>query len=106
MNLYDRFFNGEIQLWKTYWIGLVAVNVITQLIIKILSNANADFMLILIMSISLLLWSAAALIATWRSAKKYTGSIYFKSLAQIAVVFGWISLFANCSAVLVYFKNQ
>lgn len=82
---------GNERLWVTYWIvgGLGSLIVLAAIYAGTYTFHNIPSMVLFLLLLSLV-WGVFCLIAIWRSASKYQGSILWKRLAQIAVILGWL----------------
>ncbi len=100
-----NFFEGNVKLWKSYWIVGELLNGIFLLIIFNLEiyflNTNSsvsqipflDFTnLTLISKISIFIWTIFISIGIWRSAENYKGSIFWIVLTFIVVAYRCYSL--------------
>ena len=88
MKYLQDFINGDITLWKSYWlvgvllsllagfaIGLIGVMVDNQVVVGVL----------------LIFWTIFISIGIWRSSDKYDGKQVWSILAKLAVILGMIS---------------
>ena len=100
-----NFFEGNIKLWKSYWLVGELLNGIFLLIIFNLEiyffNTNSsvsqfpflDFAnLTLLSKISIFIWTIFISIGIWRSAENYKGSIIWIVLTFIIVAYRCYSL--------------
>ena len=100
-----NFFEGNVKLWKSYWIVGELLNGIFLLIIFNLEiyflNTNSsvsqipflDFTnLTLISKIFIFIWTIFISIGIWRSAENYKGSIFWIVLTFIVVAYRCYSL--------------
>ena len=93
------FWKGEIELKKSYWIGLVSVSILLNIIAYFLPEnlfLNGLF-LFFIQPIMIFLW-----VGTWRSAKIYKKSKkkIWAILAQTHIAFGVITFIAYWFVIL------
>lgn len=81
---------GDISLWKTYWLFGVIGNIIATTLINIFSQfSETSFFIILIIAIA---YKIGVFTAIWNSASKYVGLKIWAILAKIMVVLGFISI--------------
>jgi hypothetical protein len=98
-NYLAKLFFGEIPLSITYWGFLVLANIIFAFINYIALNSisiigEQRFILTIILS-SEIIYSVFVSIAVVNSALKYKGLVLWPTLAILALIFGWLTFFAN-----------
>lgn len=84
---------GEITLWKTYWLFGVLGNIIGSFLIVVFTAMGNTLMFIMVAIV--IVYSIITLIGIWNSASNYTGSKIWAILAQVMVVFGFLSTLAQ-----------
>ena len=80
MELLKKFFNGEVTLWKSYWLVFWLLGWLVFLAAIFLFKGNMVGILIT------LIWAAYTAIGVWRSSNNYQGKKVWSILAKIAVV--------------------
>ena len=104
-NLIKDFFDGEIKLWKSYWLVGELLNGLVLLIIFNLeiyffntssSVAQIPFLnfsnLTILSKIIIFFWTIFISIGIWRSAENYKGNIFWIILTFIIVAYRCFSL--------------
>ena len=104
-HIVSDFFNGEIKLWKSYWLVGELLNGLVLLIIFNLEiyffNTNSSFSqipflnfsnLTILSKIIIFSWTIFISIGIWRSAENYKGSIIWIILTFIIVAYRCYSL--------------
>ena len=93
MNLINKFWNGDITLWKSYWIAGVIIPIPLGFIVGFLAAAlglaPVSYKVVMITYIG---WT---LVGVWRSADKYQGKKIFSILAKIGMVVGFLYSLSN-----------
>ena len=97
-HIVSDFFNGEIKLWKSYWLVGELLNGLVLLIIFNLEiyffNTNSSFSqipflnfsnLTILSKIIIFSWTIFISIGIWRSAENYKGSIFWIILTFIII---------------------
>lgn len=105
LNIIENFFNGNIKLWKSYWLvgellnGLILILIFNLEIYFFKTNNSVtqipffDFSnLTLFSKILIFLWTIFITIGIWRAAEKYKGNIIWISLTFIILAYRCYSL--------------
>ena len=94
-NLYIKFWNGNVPLWKSYWLvgellNALVILVIVNIEIRIFQNNLINILpflsfnnFSLISKIILIFWSIFITVGIWRAAEKYKGNIIWIILTLI-----------------------
>jgi hypothetical protein len=89
MSIIIKFWNGEITLWKSYWISqllYIPLGLTLGFLSVELDLPNLVFEIVFI------LYAYLVLVGVWRSSKKYQGDEINSVLARISVVLGFLYL--------------
>ena len=98
MKLISNFFNGNITLWKSFWIVGFCYPYLLGLVFAILEYLGLQLEgTPYIFSSLLLICQIFATIGVWRSANKYKGKKIFGILAKAFMLIAFIYIFAEFS---------
>lgn len=85
---FGKLANGDFGLAQTYWIYMVLVSFVVNIILNFVTSIGVYFIFLIAFAAY---WLTAAM-GTWNAANKYKGNIVWPILAKTAVVFGAIML--------------
>ena len=93
MNLINKFWNGDITLWQSYWIFGVVIPIPVGFLLGFLAAMMGlppiSYKLVMLVYLGL------TLVGIWRSADKYQGKKIFAILAKIGMVLGVLYALVN-----------
>jgi len=89
MSIIIKFWNGEITLWKSYWISQLLYIPLGLTLGFIARELDLP---LLVFEIVFILYAYLVLVGVWRSSKKYQGYLINSVLAKISVVIGFLRL--------------
>ena len=91
MELLKKFFNGEVALWKSYWLIFVLLSFPVVFVAIFLATVSG-----LLAALILIIWTVYVNIGVWKSSSNYQGSKVWAVLAKIAVI---INTLYACSLI-------
>lgn len=95
--LLKRLVNGDIPLWKTYWLYGVLSGILFNVAYQIIPQTNGPVVAVMLINV---VWTFFIVPGIWNSAGKYQGPAIWSTLARIAVVLGAISIGLSVFGVL------
>lgn len=99
--MFNKLFNGDYGLAKTFWLGCFLPNILWKFIFTIAFAMKLPRALILIIVVCFVLYFFAAYIGLWSASNKYQGSRFWVYISKFLVFLGLIALFASAFNFLV-----
>ena len=88
-NFFQKFWNGDISLPKSYWLVGVVFGMIVGFVIGIIVISLG--MSEIAINLFLIPWAIFSTVGIWRSSDKYKGSKFWAVLTKVVLVIGIIS---------------
>ncbi len=106
MELLRQLWRGNISLARTFWLYYFGVAILFKVGDKILTDGLfssmtvLDYLIIYLIIGIQVIYFVFILIAVWRSATKYKGSVVWAALAKLGVIIGTINLISQIQSVI------
>ena len=108
-NVFSRLVDGDYGLAKTYWLFGVLVNVVFNVLFKVIestaSNPRQALAQMLILTSIGVAYGVVVIIGTWRASSKYQGPKFWAILAKIMVVIGIVGLVVALLSIGIIFNE-
>lgn len=99
---FKMMFEGKESLARTYWLYGILIFFVTWIL---LNFVFINFIIIsIIISVSAFIYRFFVLIGMYRALSNYSGNVFFKILAGLFLIIGWLSTPKAFTEMLTYFK--